>query len=869
MKAKQLRLPDYWPLFFLLAFLEAAVALIALLRIPSESAGFSVTRWALILPLLGVLAGCAFAAYKSWHNPDFRARWLDSNTRPKLYEFLSLAFPTLAAAAGIGAFTLRWWDPDRMLPIFERAWPLLAFIIVFSIQSTFWFLAVRFGIHKADFTTRKPALIAFIILLFAFGFVSLTKLGVTPDPAYWGEPGVPIQGWQLGLALILGASFLPLSLYHPRRPSRPRAASSSLATTGGGLAARTGGLPFFKSNSRRSDFLIGALIWALAAGIWIGVPNEVLKNSFYSPIDPPANMPLPYSDSGYYDYMAHSLLIGTDYTGQIPTRPLYIIFLTALHLLFGENYNLIIAGQTLVLASIPVIFYALGKKLHSRTAGVTIALLAIFREWTSLLISSDTRVSNSKILLVDTPTLLLILLACLFAFRWLERKDKRSAFIAGGIFGILLLLRTQSMLIAPFLFVVAFLALRSDRRPWLAPLLAFILGAAVSIAPWLTHNYLRTGEFSFDAPFQYQVLASQYAYTGNLDFSAVDLENKSLSQTLITFALKDPGFVAGFITNHFLATEIGALLALPLIFPFNGLRAPVNLYWTSFGGAMEWQNSLLMIGYLAIIAIGLGAAWKRWRWMGLLPLAFNLGYAAANGIGRFSGWRYNLPVDWIAYFYFGIGFAEILLWLAKRFGAASLDTPPHRPAFGAGNCGGETEDTEKTDSIRIKRNFAFHLIPPAAFFALIGALPWIAESVNPPARYPNLAPAALQAQIAELQTVVSAEEIQDFATQPEAVTLTGRLLYPRIFGKNAGLVSATPWPSYAPRNYPRLGFKLLNQGVREVVFPNKGVSIENVQGKDVIVLGCERENYVEARLLVFPNANLTYLSNLRLEPCSQ
>ncbi len=175
-------------------------------------------------------------------------------------------------------------------------------------------------------------------------------------------------------------------------------------------------------------------------------------------------MPLPYSDSGYYDFMAHSLLIGTDYSGQIPTRPLYIIFLTALHLLFGDNYNLIIAGQTLVLASFPMLFYVLGTKLHSRLAGVTIALLAIFREWANLLVSSDTRVSNTKTLLVDTPTLFLILLACLFAFRWLERKDKRSAFIAGGVFGILLLLRTQSIIILPVVFLVAFIALRTGKH---------------------------------------------------------------------------------------------------------------------------------------------------------------------------------------------------------------------------------------------------------------------------------------------------------------------------------------------------------------------------------------------------------------------
>jgi hypothetical protein len=825
MERNQHRLLDLWPLFFLLASLEAAVALLVLLRIPAEGEGFSAVRWISILPLIVVMIASASASFLAWRDTNFCARWLDPSSRPGLFEFLAIASSLLTMVTGCGAFLLRWWDPGRLLPFFERAWPLLAFVIIFSLQSTVWLLIVRFGLRKAEFEALKPALIAFIIFLLAFGFISLTKLSLTPDPAYWGEPGVPLQGWQLGLALILGVLFLPLSL-----------------------------LPFLKANPRRTDLLIGVLIWALAAGIWLSVPNDVLKNSFYFPIDPPANMPLPYSDSAYYDYMAHGLLTGVDYVeGGVPTRPLYILLLTGLHLLFGENYNLIIAGQTVVLAAFPVVLYALGKNLHSRLAGLTIALLAIFREWSNLLVSSDTRVSNTKTLLVDVPTLLLILLACLFTFRWLERKDKRSAFFAGGIFGILLLLRTQSMLILPVVFLVAFLVFRSSKQPWLKPILIFILGVVVSVAPWLTHNYLRIGKFAFDAPFQYQVLASQYAYTGNLDFSAVDLENKSLGQLLLTFALKDPGFVAGFISNHFLATEVGSLLALPLIAPFNGLRAPINLHWTSFDGSLAWYNNFLLVGYLALIAVGIGAAWKRWRWAGLLPLAFNLGYAAANGIGRFSGWRYDLPADWIAYFYFAMGFAEILFWLGSVFGFRFL----------------EAEATDKSDPTGLERNFASQVIPLAAIFMFIGALPWIAESFNPPARYPDLDGASLQSQIAEQQTVISSEEILAFSSQPGAVTLQGRLLYPRTFSANAGLTSATPWPSYAPRDYPRLGFKLLNRDVLEVVFPNKGVAVENVHAWDVMLLGCQRDDYIEARLLVFTASRLTYLSDRGLKSCSQ
>lgn len=825
-----------WPLYFSLLFLEAAAAFLILARIPAEGTqrvlGFSAARWALLAPLLLVMMGSLSLAFLSRRRPTWLANWLEPTARPGRFESLAAASALFATGTGLGSFWMRWYDPDRLRPFFERAWPLLAFLLVVSIQTTLWLLILRFGIRRVDFPARQPALVAFALLMLTFGFVALTRLGITPDRAYWGEPGVPIQAWQVGLTLLSGVLFLTLSL-----------------------------LPFFERRLRLVDFLLPLFVWALAVGIWASVPNKVLKNSFYFPIDPPANMPFPYSDSGYYDYMAHSLLIGTDYTGEIPTRPLYIVFLAILHRLFGERYDLIILGQTLILAFIPVAFYALGKALHSRLAGLMIALLAIFREWTSLLVSSQTRVSNTKTLLVDLPTLLLILLACWLVFGWLERKGGLRAFVAGGAFGVLLLLRTQSMLILPVLFLVAFLALRSEKehspsKPTikqhyiLSALLLFMLGLAVSITPWLTHNYLHSGHFSFDTSFEYQVIASQYTYEGLLNYNNTDVQGKSLMSILWSFFLSDPAFVIGFILNHFLATEIGALLALPLIAPFYGLRAPVNVYWTAFDGSLGLHNILLLIGYLVVIAIGLGAAWKRWRWAGLLPLAFSLGYALANGIGRFSGWRYDLPADWIAYFYFGIGVAEILRWVSWTFGASKRETPLPQPA---------------TDR-------PLRFIVYALGFALLGALPWIAKSLNTP-RYPDLSPAAIQERMSQLPPVqalgVTEGDLQQFAAQPQAIALIGRPLYPRAFSRGAGLSSSNPWQSYAIRDYPRLGFLLLNENVREIVLPIKPSQATNIHAMDALVLGCERGAYVEARLVAFPNDGLAYLSERGLGECSE
>jgi hypothetical protein len=520
--------------------------------------------------------------------------------------------------------------------------------------------------------------------------------------------------------------------------------------------------------------------------------------------------------------------------------------------LFGENYRNIIIGQTLVLAIIPVIFYALGERLHSRTAGVTIALFFIFRELTTLLVSSNTRVSNTKMLLVDLPTLLLLILACLFTLHWLKQKDLKSALIAGGTFGLLLLLRTQSILVLPLIILMALLIFGWKNKLLYLQTSVFILGLMITIAPWLIHNYLQTGHIAFDAPFQYKIIASQYAYSGNLDISNYDFEGKGLGRILIEFAVKDPAFVFGFITNHFLATQVNGLLALPLLKPYNGIFEPINLYWMDWAGHLEWYNLLLVICYLALISLGLGSAWKRWRWMGLLPLVFSLGYAIATAIGRFSGWRYDLPADWIWYFYFGIGFAELLLQAALLFDIQGGQV------FRMGGDDGRPRGTQST------RGQAAMLF--ALLFAFIGALPWIAEKIASP-RYTDQSQGHLEAKITGLSNAPTIEEIKTFVSQPGAFLQTGRVLYPRFFSKNDGLASANPWPAYAFHDYPRIGFLLLNHTSVSVVLPTKKIS-EFPHAADVIVLGCQREGYVEARWVAFPELDSVYPSEPLTENCS-
>lgn len=798
----------------MLAALEAGAAFFILVSVPHTGPGYSFTRFGMLALLVVLFILWIYIAFRS----------------PQGFAFL--AQPVYALIAGstavlisITLFLLRFLDPVRYLPIYVRLSPILFYLFVLTIQFSLFILVIRFGLHFENLLNRRSvylsALYAFCVLLLLYLFIVLTHLGIKPDKAYWGEPGVPLMGWQLASAVLAGLIIFLIGLWI--------------------------------SNPSRVDLILPLVLWFLAVIFWLTVPLSVLQNSFYAPINPPADLPFPNSDAGYYDSMAQSLLIGYPYLGTIPTRPLYITFLAFLHLLLGERYDLIIVSQTLILALIPVLLYFLGKRLHSRPAGVIVALFAIFREWTSLLISSQTRVSNTKTLLVDLPTLLLILLTSLFVLRWLERKDWKSGLLVGGSFGILLLLRTQSMLILPGLFILVFLVYGLHIRSWVLALAFFLIGFGVSIAPWLLHNYLSSGQLTFDAPFQYQVIASQYQYTGNLDLQNIDLQGKSLIGILLAFTLKDPQYVFGFIATHFFATQLNGLLALPLIEPYNGLLAPLNLYWMTWDGSLSLPNTLLIFIYLAVIAVGLAAVWKRLRWIGFVPLVFSLGYSLANGVGRFSGWRYDLPADWVAYFYFGIGIAEIFGIVALVFGALI-----------------EKKITVNSIDRPTRSNWSQGFLI-FGVFTLIGGLPWLVKNIASP-RFEKQTEDILVGRLSDSSAVrqlgVNRDQINGFISAPNATLQIGRELYPRFFTRSLGLSSTHPWPAYAPRDFPRLGFILIGGSRNDAVFPTRSIPDPFPSGADAIVLGCWGSDYIDVRLILFPDSDIAYLSEPLTESCN-
>jgi hypothetical protein len=266
---------------------------------------------------------------------------------------------------------------------------------------------------------------------------------------------------------------------------------------------------------------------------------------------------------------------------------------------------------------------------------------------------------------------------------------------------------------------------------------------------------------------------------------------------------------------------------------------------------------VLVIIYLVVIAIGLGAVWKRLRWVGLVPLAFSLGYSLANGVGRFSGWRYDLPADWISYFYFGIGVAELLGILGLIFGAN------YEKLFTS------ISDYNLPGPYWNHSLFLTGIIMGG--FVLTGALPWMAEGLTPP-RYPDQNLTHLVTTLSDSSEVqhlgVNRTQIEIFASDPHTSLQIGRVLYPRFFARNQGLASSHPWPAFAPRDFPRLGFVLINQSRKDVVLPARMIPDPFPSDSDAIVLGCQRTDYIEVRLILFPVSDTAYLSTPLTVPCN-
>jgi hypothetical protein len=140
----------YWPILFLLIFIEGIITLVWLGSIPPDVKnavllGFSARRLAMMAFIMAVLTASALGGWFSWQKRTWRARWLNPNLKPRLFQWSTIGTLVIASGFELAILFLRYYDPARFSPVYIRSRPLLVYLLLVCAQTAIWILVIRFG----------------------------------------------------------------------------------------------------------------------------------------------------------------------------------------------------------------------------------------------------------------------------------------------------------------------------------------------------------------------------------------------------------------------------------------------------------------------------------------------------------------------------------------------------------------------------------------------------------------------------------------------------------------------------------------------------------------------------------------------------
>jgi hypothetical protein len=821
--------------FYLSVFSGAVFVVIRLLQQPSEPQ--NAFLWGYSLPRLILLAGM-FVPVMFFGGLGFLALTEKEKAfllRQRTFEGQNgLLWGGISAAAfclsGVGT-AMPLYRLGQFADDFLRLQPILHWLFFTSGLFLFLLLLERYGFHwqslqeslKVHCNALKVSVIVLFFFILLIFLIFLSGLGIRSSEDYWYGGGIPILPQQFFFSLC----FLALIYFL-----------------------------FSKRVTQRSDLLIFFTIWLIAALVWAGTP---LRPSYFMP-GPyfPNNQLYPYSDSAYFDLASQFALLGQGIlNGQFFDRALYIALLVYLHKVAGQNYSLLLSLQAAIYAILPAILYMLGKELQGRWLGLFLAILTLWRGTNAILLSPWIDTSGPKMMMTDFPTAIILAAFSLFMLQGLKDPEHawHKTIWAGGMIGLGILLRTNALLLI-FLVVFVILAmLRAPLKRRLSMILLIILAMFMTTLPWDLRNYqhggplfgvyfLRIRTVFFDRYF----VPSFFLQNENIELGARDAfpqdaitshaipkiavvpsspfqQNVQSKRTITELLLS--------VISHFLHNLVTSVFILPYSFSFDDLRSLVKdvaSFWQpTWNGGLSIREAIFLALYLVLISLGIGSAWQRKKWIGLIPLLVFLTYNASNALARTSGGRYLVPMDWVVLVYFGAGASLAFHWLQIAFDlnwqeAKTKEFSSALPIF-------------QTDRVPFFKTGVIFL----ALLA-IGSLVPLSEHLSPLSYSYTPATSAENLLLVQdkgfLQRAgLNPLTLQAFLQNRKAVVLRGRALYPRFYPQGRG-ESQNGYP-YNPMDYPRLTVTLIGAGGwHGVVLPLPNAPRYFPHAADVVVLGC-------------------------------
>jgi hypothetical protein len=605
-------------------------------------------------------------------------------------------------------------------------------------------------------------------------------------------------------------------------------------------------------------------IYIATAILWAEAP--LIRSFFFTEPSVPDGMFFPFADAATFDTASQFSLIGEKlrlYNSVFFERPLYLSFLAYLHALFGQNYETVMAAQAVIFAIMPVLIFLIGRSLDLRAVAFASAVAVMLRGFNSIAASNLIDLANPKVILTDFPTAIGIALIVLLTSEWLKEPTRKWHYPLwiGAAIGFTVMLRTNALMLLALLPFYALIRFATRWKQWLISSLLILLGTLSITLPWELRNLSLGGMMYGPIVTKFRdVIRTRYEIPLGPNSSlppggsAAWMVLKNMQPLLILSqnhtALQDNpdcDTVICFSANHFIHNIVTSLLILPTSPVMDELRYLVkerSPYWQiNWDGSLTGPAMFFLALNLFFVISGVTLAWKKKGLAGLTPLAIFIIYAISNSLARTSGGRYIVPMDWIVILYYLLGIFWILTWVANMTGASwKIFSTPF--------------EQELPTRITLNSVFSKALHVLTALF-LLGALLPLSENLYRP-RYQNIeSRETLSANQALLeQTGMKVHDLETFLQSPNANILVGRALYPRFYKMNQGDFEGVFYP-YHTLGFPRTAFKLIGPaGESSIVLPgNQPADVSHTN--DVLVLGCNGTNYLDALVVIVLDDNGT------------
>lgn len=818
---------------FLLAIVGGLFALWGMTDVTSEEhnalfLGFSIPRLAILSIIILSLLIFSLLFYWSLQERCWKIavlEYIDACLRRK--EIVVLA-RVMIVVNYIVLFT-----PDQHLGTLAsyraRLYPLIWWLAILSLQFVLTALLWRRPYIARMKQFRKDlvgAVILFGTLIVIVAMINWSRIGLKADEAFWQDAGVPLLIWQVFLAWGIG-SFLYL-----------------LVGTQPDFKWKTG-FRFLNKNSL--DLYICLVLWIAAFALWTSYPLKPSYNAL--PPRAPNFESYPFGDAIIFDVNAQNYLIGIPIPNDFWQKPFYSFFLSILHILAGQNYDLLIQYQVGILAFIPVIVFLLTRILSNQAAGVIAASLVIIREINALSLSNVIQLSHSRLLMSDVFAMGLMTLIILLLTIWLKNPSKYRMLpiVVGGTMGILTLTRGHTLLLLPFVVLATVLVLvpAHQYRRLLEGIIVLLIGFSVPLGAWVWRNYQWTGTLTLQdpiSPYTTQI-ARFYSLAPLQDPARLPGEDDVTYYTRIqkqpvTFTLEYPEKVISFVSAHYVHNMIFSFIYLPnsLIIENPADYVKRMPFWANWDGYLPTEAKIFLVINLFMLSLGISALWNQSGYLTSIPLLLGFGYNLSVSVGRLSGWRLIMPADWITLIFYSVGLTQISMIIytffsgklaARRTSVISVSNGDLTPPWNWGKFG-------------------------LLCLVLVGlSLGLTMGHTLFPRKYPEKTSQELlldfSGLLPEKGLPFQEKELHRFLAQDGAVVAYGRGLYPSYLPSHKGELNYF-YLAFAPRQYKRLVFQLIGPEESGVVLPLNSRPSFFPDAADVIVFGCIVDNEYNIRL---------------------